>query len=188
MIAVVEHSGHRCSPGRCGASPHISDHRPHLARITGAIADFVRASRRSPSSPPPRTHRPGAFDADYWAANLRNPVRFRQAVAGRRRRPPHLHRDQPHPLLTKAITDTLGERHHHSLGTLRRDCHDTIEFHTNLHATHTIHPPRTEHPAEPHPPLPCTPWRPTHYWVDTTSRHPATGHRPSMHAGHRGNW
>jgi hypothetical protein len=39
----------------------------------------------------------------------------------------------PHPLLTKAISDTLddpktGNKHHHSLGTLQRDIHDTVAF------------------------------------------------------------
>ena len=57
----------------------------------------------------------------------------------------------PHPLLSYAINDTLAETHHHSLGTLQRDTNDTLTFHTNLNATHTIRPPELEHPPEPHP-------------------------------------
>jgi phthiocerol/phenolphthiocerol synthesis type-I polyketide synthase B len=113
-------------------------------------------------------HAATLFDADYWVANVRNPVRFRQAVATAGADYTTFVEISPHPVLARAVTETLGERHHHSLGTLRRDCHDTVEFHTNLNATHTIQPPHTEHPPEPHPPLPCTPWRSTHYWIDTT--------------------
>ena len=144
---------------------------PILPELRVALADLIPSATRIPvirtalENADPAT----LFDADYWAANVRNPVRFRQAVAAAGAEYTTFVEISPHPVLAKAITETLGERHHHSLGTLRRDCHDTIEFHTNLNATHTIHPPRTEHPAEPHPPLPCTPWRPTHYWVDTTN-------------------
>ena len=144
---------------------------PILPELRVALADLIPSATRIPvirtalENADPAT----LFDADYWVANVRNPVRFRQAVAAAGAEHTTFVEISPHPVLTKAITETLGERHHHSLGTLRRDCHDTIEFHTNLNATHTIHPPRTEHPAEPHPPLPCTPWRPTHYWIDTTN-------------------
>ena len=79
----------------------------------------------------------------------------------------------PHPLLTKAISDTLddpdtGNKHHHSLGTLQRDTHDTVAFHTHLNATFTARPPVGEHPPEPHPALPTTPWRHTRHWLDFT--------------------
>ena len=60
-------------------------------------------------------------------------------------------------LLTYAISDTLGDTHHHALGTLARDTHDTVSFHTALNTTHTTHPPDTEHPPGPHPQLPTTP-------------------------------
>jgi phthiocerol/phenolphthiocerol synthesis type-I polyketide synthase B len=60
-------------------------------------------------------------------------------------------------MLTDAITQTLGDAHHHSIGTLRRDGDDTRIFHTNLNATHSISPPDTPHPAEPHPVLPPVP-------------------------------
>ena len=144
---------------------------PILPELRVALADLIPSATRIPvirtalENADPAT----LFDADYWVANVRNPVRFRQAVAAAGAEHTTFVEISPHPVLTKAIAETLGERHHHSVGTLRRDCHDTIEFHTNLNATHTMHPPRTEHPPEPHPPLPCTPWRPTRYWIDTSS-------------------
>ena len=125
------------------------------------------------------------FDGDYWVANVRNPVRFRQAVAAAGAEHTTFVEIGPHPVLTKAITETLGDRHHHSLGTLERDGHDTVAFHTNLNATHATRPPRTEHPREPHLPLPSTPWRHTEYWIDTTNvvtRLPATARTDSRDA------
>jgi phthiocerol/phenolphthiocerol synthesis type-I polyketide synthase B len=75
----------------------------------------------------------------------------------------------PHPTLTHAITETLGEEvHHHSVATLWRDADDTVSFHTNLNTTHTTQAPSTPHPPEPHPTLPTTPWHHTHHWINTT--------------------
>jgi phthiocerol/phenolphthiocerol synthesis type-I polyketide synthase B len=112
------------------------------------------------------------FDADHWAANLRNPVRFSQAVAAAGATHSTFIEISPHPLLTKAISDTLehpatGNAHHHSLATLQRDAHDTVEFHTNRNATYTVRPPHGEHQPEPHPAIPITPWRRTRHWIDT---------------------
>ena len=111
------------------------------------------------------------FDADHWVANVRNPVRFSQAVATAGATHCTFIEISPHPVLTKAISDTLddagtGNAHHHSLGTLQRDAHDTVAFHTNLNATHTVRPPLGEHPPEPHPAIPTTPWRHTRHWID----------------------
>lgn len=68
------------------------------------------------------------FDADHWVANLRNPVRFRDAIAAAWRKlfTAPSSRSAPTSVLTKAIADTLadpetGNSHHHSIGTLERD-------------------------------------------------------------------
>ena len=44
---------------------------------------------------------------DYWAANLRNPVRFSQAVADAGAEHSTFIEISPHPLLTHAISETL---------------------------------------------------------------------------------
>lgn len=111
------------------------------------------------------------FDADYWVANLRNPVRFGDAVAAAGATNCTFIEISPHPVLTKAISDTLEDpdsanKHHHSLGTLQRDTNDTVAFHTALNATFTARAPVGEHPPEPHPALPTTPWRHTRHWLD----------------------
>ena len=109
-------------------------------------------------------------------ANLRNPVRFSQAIATAGAEHATFVEISPHPLLTHAITDTLAEVHHHSIGTLQRDTHDTLTFHTHLNATHTTRPPHTEHPPEPHPLIPTTPWHHTHHWITGTSAVPVAAH------------
>jgi phthiocerol/phenolphthiocerol synthesis type-I polyketide synthase A len=118
------------------------------------------------------------FDAGYWAANLRNPVRFSQAVAAAGADHGTFIEISPQPLLTHAISDTLGRAHHHSIGTLQRDTHDTLTFHTNLNAAHTVHPPNTDHVAEPHPVLPATPWHHTQHWITIKKRVDAAGSAP----------
>ena len=76
----------------------------------------------------------------------------------------------PHPLLTHAITDTMAENHHHSIGTLQRDTHDTADVpHQPQHHAHQ--PPATHRaPPEPHPVLPATPWHHTRHWITGTAR------------------
>jgi phthiocerol/phenolphthiocerol synthesis type-I polyketide synthase A len=115
------------------------------------------------------------FDADYWAANLRNPVRFRQAVAAAGAEHATLVEVSPHPVLTYAITDTLAEGHHHCVGTLQRDTDETLTFHTNLNTANAPHIP---HPPEPHPDLPTTPWHHSDHWITTESQVLATGSAP----------
>jgi phthiocerol/phenolphthiocerol synthesis type-I polyketide synthase C len=129
-----------------------------------------------------------AFDAEHWATNMRNPVRFQQAVAAAGADHHTFIEISAHPLLTHAISDTLAARRQStqdeasssylSIGTLQRDSHDTLTFHTNLNTAHTSHPPQTPHPPEPHPVLPTTPWQHTRHWISTTTgaRHTAGTH------------
>ncbi|WP_310785360.1 type I polyketide synthase [Mycobacterium sp. Z3061] len=119
---------------------------------------------------------PALLDADYWAANLRNPVRFHQAISLAAQHQHTFVEVSPHPLLTYAITDTLGEAGARVLGTLQRDTDDTVTFHSNLNATHGTRPPDTPHPPEPHPLLPGTPWQHTRHWIDAGSTTGTHGH------------
>jgi phthiocerol/phenolphthiocerol synthesis type-I polyketide synthase C len=113
------------------------------------------------------------FDAEYWATNMRNPVRFHQAITRAGTDHHTFIEVSAHPLLTHSISDTLKSAYdtdnYLSIGTLQRDAHDTLTFHTNLNTAHTNHPPQTPHPPEPHPVLPTTPWQHTHHWISTTS-------------------
>ncbi len=110
------------------------------------------------------------LDADYWVANVRRPVRFHQAVTAAAADHATFVEISPNPILTHAIDATLGDAHHHAIGTLVRDDDDTRGFHTSLNATHTTHPPATPHPPGPHTPLPAAPWRHSAHWVPKRAR------------------
>ncbi|EUA04935.1 acyl transferase domain protein [Mycobacterium kansasii 824] len=115
------------------------------------------------------------FDAEHWATNMRNPVHFQQAIA-RAGTDHHMFIEiSAHPLLTHSISDTLNSApdsaDHRAdyliVGTLQRDTHDTLTFHTNLNTTHTNRPPQTpirpnRTPRCPPPPgsTPATGWTP----------------------------
>lgn len=149
---------------------------PVLPQLRSALADLAP---KPPAIPMLTTVYDGTaplLDADYWAANLRNPVRFHQAVSAAAENHHTFIEISPHPLLTYAITDTLGDTGAHVGGTLQRDTDDTVTFHTNLNATHTTRPPDTPHPPEPHPQLPNTPWQHTRHWIKTGSGAPHSAH------------
>jgi phthiocerol/phenolphthiocerol synthesis type-I polyketide synthase B len=141
---------------------------PILAELRVALADLQPAAPRvrfistvtDPAGAP-------TLDADYWVGNVRCPVRLHQAFSAAAAA---AHRTfveiSPHPMLTLAITETLGDTHHHAVGTLMRDGDDTVTFHTHLNATHTLQRPTTPHPPEPHLQLPSTPWHHTSHWMD----------------------
>jgi phthiocerol/phenolphthiocerol synthesis type-I polyketide synthase B len=129
------------------------------------------------------------FDAEHWATNMRNPVRFQQAVthaADRHTRHTFIE-ISAHPLLTQAIADTLESAHpqrrYRSFGTLQRDTDDTVTFRANLYTADGAQPPQTPHPPEPHPPVPPTPWQHTRHWITTA---PIRAAAPEVTFGHNG--
>ena len=139
--------------------PVLADLRTELADLTPrppSIPVFVTTGGRPAG---------GVFDAEHWVANLRNPVRFSQAVAAAGAEHGTFIEVSPNPVLTYAIDDTLTDVHHHALPTLARDADDTVTFHTHLNASHTTRPPETPHLPEPHAALPTTPWQHTHHWI-----------------------
>jgi phthiocerol/phenolphthiocerol synthesis type-I polyketide synthase B len=123
------------------------------------------------------------LDAEYWVANLRNPVRLTQAVTLAGTDHHTFIEISPHPMTTHAISETLAGTHHHSIGTLRQNTDDTRTFHANLNAVHTIRPPHTPHPPEPHVALPSSPWHRTRYWISTGPGRWATRHTETVQVG-----
>jgi phthiocerol/phenolphthiocerol synthesis type-I polyketide synthase B len=168
VIAVVEARDRLARRIEVDVASHHPTIDPVLPELRTALADLTPQPAAIPVITTTIDDHTGAapvFDADYWAANLRNPVRFSQAIAAAGKTHTNFVEISPHPLLTYAINDTLGDAHHHSIGTLQRDTYDTWAFHTNLNATHTIRPPQPPHPPEPHPLLPITPWHHSHHWI-----------------------
>ena len=85
------------------------------------------------------------YSADYWAANLRNPVRFSQAVHEASAENSNFVEISPHPLLSHAISDTLAaqstSRRFHVGSTVNRDQPETLAFHAQLAA---VRPPASK--------------------------------------------
>ncbi|OBJ58534.1 hypothetical protein A9W95_11605 [Mycobacterium sp. 1423905.2] len=166
VITAVRQQGRCARRLNVTTAPHTSLMDPILPELRAALADLVPKQSVVPLiSTVNDTATTPILDADYWAASLRQPTRLSQAIAAAGRNNATFIEISPHPLLTQPITETLGQAHHHCLGTLWRDRDDTLSFHTNLNATHSIYPPETPHPPEPHPVLPTMPWQRTRLWV-----------------------
>ncbi|EUA02218.1 acyl transferase domain protein [Mycobacterium kansasii 824] len=126
---------------------HTASMDPILAELRSALAGLAPKLPVIPLLSTVTDTGTPRLDADYWVANVRQPVRLSQAVAAAGQDHTTFVEISPHPMLTQAITETLGTAtHHHSIGTLRRDADDTLSFHTNLNAATTNHPPRMPHP------------------------------------------
>ncbi|QNP67905.1 SDR family NAD(P)-dependent oxidoreductase (plasmid) [Streptomyces genisteinicus] len=116
--------------------------------------------------PTPGTH----LDADYWCHNLRQPVRFDQALT-------HLLNDHhttyieisAHPVLAMPLTNAATEHAGTVTGTLTRN-HGTLrQILTNLTLLHTHgHPTDWTHtlPTTTHTPLPTYPFQHERFWPD----------------------
>ncbi|MDT5044603.1 MAG: phthiocerol/phenolphthiocerol synthesis type-I polyketide synthase, partial [Mycobacterium sp.] len=150
--------------------PVLPDIREALADLTPSIPTIPFLSTVTDPTATP------VLDADYWVANVRQSVRFSQAITAAGAEHATFIEISPNPLLTYAVSDTLGSAHHHALATLQRDTDDTLTFHTNFNTAHTPH---AEHPPEPHQVLPTTPWHHTRHWVDVKKRTNAGGTAPS---------
>ncbi|CCK65111.1 phthiocerol type I polyketide synthase PpsB [Mycobacterium canetti] len=168
----------------------VAPHNPAMDALQPAMrSELADLTPRTPtigiiSTTYADLHTQPVFDAEHWATNMRNPVRFQQAIASAGSGADGAYHTfieiSAHPLLTQAIADTLEDAHrptksaakYLSIGTLQRDADDTVTFRTNLYTADIAHPPHTPHPPEPHPTIPTTPWQHTHHWIATT--HPST--------------
>lgn len=148
---------------------------PILPQLRSSLADLAP---KPPAIPMITTTCVGPaplLDADYWAANLRNPVRFHEAISTAAADHNTFIEISPHPLLTHAITDILGEAGTHTIGTLQRDTDDTVTFHARLAAVGRAAPATIEgRPAD----IPVTPWQHDNFWVVDRS---GTSHSADAH-------
>src|SRR4029077_7353706 len=169
----------------------VASHHPTVDVILPELrAALAELAPQAPVIPVLSTVFPGQtprFDADYWAANLRHPVHFAQAVTAAGPTHATFIEISPPPLLTHAITENLTGTHHHAIGTLIRDTHDTLTFHTHLNTTHTPPPPpphRHSRPHAPHHPPPTrAPPPPPH---PPLAPHPPLDHHKQTALGRHG--
>ena len=152
----------------------VAPHNPAMDALQPQMrSELADLAPRTPTIPIISTtyedlHTGPFFDAEHWATNMRNPVRFQQAISAAGTDHHTFVEISAHPLLTQAVAATLDAARpdggYVSVGTLQRDTDDAITFRTNLNSVRT-RPPDTPHPAEPHPRVPSTPWQHTHHWI-----------------------
>ncbi|RDH76465.1 SDR family NAD(P)-dependent oxidoreductase [Mycolicibacterium moriokaense] len=186
VIAAVLEQGRFARRVNMEVASHTALMDPILPELRSALADLRPMTPAIPFLSTVATDgATPAFDADYWVANVRQPVRFSQAIAAAAEHTMFIE-ISAHPMLTQAITENLCDTHHHTVGTLQRDGDDTLSFHTSLNSTHTTRPPQTAHPPEPHAQIPTTPWEHSRHWIDftpMTRRTEATGRGGASPAG-----
>src|SRR5271154_4148760 len=143
VIAVVDAEGRLARRIEVDVASHHPTIDPILPELRSALSDLVPITPKIPliSTTGHMDGKP-MFDAGYWAANLRNPVRFSQAVAAAGAEHSTFIEISPHPLLTHAITESLRSVTHFGdvqvAATVTRDNDETLTFHTQLA---TVRPP-----------------------------------------------
>ncbi|WP_219632382.1 type I polyketide synthase [Haloechinothrix aidingensis] len=170
----------------------ISFHSRHVDDVAGDVAEAARELRpRTPSvalysttMADPRSA--SARDRDYWVANLRNPVRFAEAVEAAIEDGYRLFLEvSSHPVVTHSVSETF----HHlevedgsATGTLRRDADEVEALLVNLARLHcagaTIDWSRI-HPDGELVSLPAAAWQHRPYWI-----FPETGDDAGIGGGH----
>ncbi|WP_344236694.1 type I polyketide synthase [Actinocorallia libanotica] len=186
-----------------GHSPQVEPLLPELRELlaelkprTGTVPMYTTALED------PRKLLDGSapLDAEYWAANLRNPVRLADAVTAAAQ---DGHRTfvevNAHPILSMAVGETLEGSGALITHTLKRapkgqETDDTLTFHARL-AELAVHGHRTATPADGAlVDLPRAPWRHERHWVDGARRaagadvHPLLGSHVELPGEDRHAW
>ena len=165
MVAVVEAQGRLARRVDVDVASHHPTIDPILPELRSALGDLAPTTAKIPliSTTAGRNGAP-MFGADYWLANLRNPVRFSEAVATAAAEHGAFVEISPHPLLTHAISETIGaaedEGRVYVGGTIVRDTPEAMAFHTNLACLR----PGADSVAGGLTDIPPTPWLHTRYW------------------------
>ena len=172
-----------------------SHHRiidPVLPELRIALADLAPMTPKIPLISTTGGHADDPkFDADYWAANLRNPVQFSRAIGAAAENHATFLEISPHPLLTHAITDTLESlkptRRVLVTTAMNRDQDPTLFFHTQLAAVGAV---ASAAEGGRLADVPRTPWLHSTFWVadrssmaDLSTAHPLLGAHMELPSG-----
>ncbi|MGV0625812.1 type I polyketide synthase [Mycolicibacter minnesotensis] len=184
VVAAVDAQGRLARRVEVDVASHHPTVDPILDELRTALADLKPSAPTIPLISTVGQNETGAtaFDADYWVHNLRNPVRFADAVAAAAATHTNFVEVSPHPLLSHAINGTLESARPAGdtvvAGTLLREQSDALSFHTNLAV---VAPPAAT--ADPdggvgRADLPPRPWQHVRYWAApvAASRHAADAH------------
>ncbi|MFJ6673538.1 SDR family NAD(P)-dependent oxidoreductase [Actinosynnema sp. NPDC091369] len=175
LVARVEADGGLARVLPLRTSGHSPAVEPVLDELTAALRDVT--GRRGdvplygtvladPRHAPP-------FTADYWAAHMRRPVRFTQAVSAAIEDGFTAFLEvSPHPVALPAIAEHAPDLV--LVGSLRRDTDDVATFHDNLASLH-LHGLVPAHGVTD---VPTAPWEHRPHWTAPPSRragHPLLG-------------
>ncbi|MDA2893503.1 type I polyketide synthase [Mycolicibacterium sp. BiH015] len=186
LIAIVDGQGKLARRVEVDVASHHPTIDPVLPELREALAYLAPAAPKIPLvSTVAYTGSAPMYTADYWAANLRNPVRFSQAVHEASAENSSFIEISPHPLLSHAISDTLAaqstSRKFHVGGTVNRDHPETVAFHAQLSA---VRPPAVTAPEGSTGRLvdaPATAWQHTAYWMaDRSGSQQFSGAHPML--------
>ena len=172
--------------------PILDDLRAALADLAPRRPTIPMVSTVEESQTAPVT------DADYWVRNLRNPVRFGDAITRAAADHSTFIEISPHPLLTHSIGDTLAAARPDGdvevLGTLVRGEDETLTFHGALAVVESVtprsgpeksdpeKPAATESAVTPPPPVTLAPtsWQHTRYWPTVRATSTRSGEHPLL--------
>jgi phthiocerol/phenolphthiocerol synthesis type-I polyketide synthase D len=198
VIAVVDSQGRLARRIEVDVASHHPTIDPILPELRSALSDLVPLEPRIPLISTVREDdgpAPG-FDADYWVANLREPVRFSHAVAVAAENHATFLEVSPHPLLTYAVGDTLASTSSADrvmvTSAMKRGEDDTVFFHAQLAALGvTAGDAGGGRLAD----VPPSPWQHSKYWIQSGSlkqrlpdSHPLLGVHVEMPSGRDHVW
>ncbi|MGW6908290.1 beta-ketoacyl synthase N-terminal-like domain-containing protein [Streptomyces sp. NPDC054940] len=186
LVRRLEGEGRAARAMRVVGAGHSPQVEPLLAELADSLADIRGGLPRIPvySTVLDDPRGDSVFDAAHWVANLRRPVRLGRAVAAAAADGHTAFVElSPHPVLTRAITDTAPGTL--ALGTLRRDADTSADFLTQLGTLHTAGL-RLPLPPGRITDLPTPRWRHVrHWWTDGRTGGLATGLPTAWSAGGR---
>ncbi|MDN3027320.1 type I polyketide synthase [Streptomyces sp. S.PB5] len=167
LVRRLEREGRVARSMRVAGAGHSPQVEPLLGELTASLADIRGGRPRVPVYSTVLDDPRGTcvYDAAHWAANLRRPVRLDRAVAAAAADGHTAFVElSPHPVLTRAVTDTAPGAL--ALGTLHRDADTAADFLTRLGTLHAAGLPLPLPPGRVTD-LPAPRWRHTrHWWTD----------------------
>ena len=199
-IAVVDAQGLLARRVEVDVASHHPTVDPILSELRTALAGLAPMTPKIPliSTVGQTNGAAPGFDADYWVVNLRNPVRFSQAVAAAFEK--HGNRTfvevSPHPLLTHGIGETLASVSSDDrfvvTSAMKRGDDETLSVHTQL-ATLAVTAPNTGGIRRTD--VPPSPWLHASYWMEKkpagprlSDVHPLLGVHVEMPSGREHVW
>ncbi len=200
LVAMVDAQGKLARRVEVDVASHHPTIDPVLPELREALAYLAPAAPKIPLiSTVAYAGDAPMYSADYWAANLRNPVRFSQAVHEAGAEHSNFIEISPHPLLAHAISDTLAaqstNRRYHVGATVNRDQPETLAFHAQLSA---VRPPAVKEPEDASGRLvsaPPTAWQHASFWMADRSAaqgfsgaHPLLGLHVELPSGNGHVW